>query len=87
LLWNQEMKLNSQRARRSKSKTNVGKLDLEHIAFEEHIKDSFTLVGCFTEYTLERDKQGHYKNMSVILEWPIWHRAWHAALKSYGIEN
>lgn len=54
-----------------------------HKAFEKHIEETFTLIDCFTEYTLERDESGYYTNMSVSMEYPIFVRGWKAAKKYF----
>jgi len=52
-----------------------------HKAFEKHIKESFTLLDVFTEYTLEKNEYGRYHNLSVSMEWGVWYSGWRAALR------
>ncbi len=54
-----------------------------HKAFEKHIEETFTLIDCFTEYTLQRNEYGSYTNLSVSMEWPIFVRGWNASKKYF----
>jgi hypothetical protein len=53
-----------------------GKAAACHSAFETHVKRTFGQIGCLNEYTLDRDQNGHYLNLSVLMEWAIWLPAW-----------
>jgi hypothetical protein len=55
-----------------------------HRAFAKYIEHSFKLIDCFTEYTLYRDEDGYYPNMSVDMEWKVWRPAWLAGRKYAG---
>lgn len=55
---------------------NTNENEALHAAFEKHIKKSFTVINCFSEYTLNRDKDGRYTNLSVSMEWPIFASGW-----------
>lgn len=52
-----------------------------HEAFQLYIKESFTAIDCFNVYTLDRDENGSYTNMSVCMEFPIFVRGWKTGRK------
>jgi hypothetical protein len=54
-----------------------------HKAFEAYIKETFTAMECFNEYTLDRSEYGSYTNMSVAMEYPQFKAGWVAARKFF----
>jgi hypothetical protein len=52
-------------------------------AFEKRIKEHYTMLDCFNEYTLLRDERGNYKNMSVSMDLPDFVAGWDAAKKYF----
>jgi hypothetical protein len=54
-----------------------------HRAFEKRIREIYTLLDCFTEYTLDRDAQGSYTNMSVRNEWPAFVCGWFSSKRFF----
>jgi hypothetical protein len=52
-----------------------------HKAFEAFIKESYTALDMFNDYTLDRNEYGSYTNMSVRMEYPQFKAGWVAAKK------
>lgn len=58
-----------------------------HEAFEEHIKEQYTMMDMFNEYTLDRNEYGGYTNMSVRMQYPDFKAGWVAANKFLNKED
>jgi hypothetical protein len=54
-----------------------------HKAFEKAVKDEYTMLDMFNDYTLSRDEYGYYTNLSVRMEWPHFLDGWVAAKKFF----
>ncbi len=54
-----------------------------HKAFERYIKETFTQLDCFNEWTLDRSVYGSYLNLSVSMEYPQFKAGWRAAKKYF----
>jgi len=54
-----------------------------HKAFEKRIKETYTITSHFNEYTLARDENGSYTNMSVRMDWPAFVSGWFAAKRFF----
>lgn len=57
------------------------RMEAAHEAFGKWIKKQYGGLGVFTEYTLNRDENGNYTNMSVMMDWDDWFNGWCSALK------
>ena len=57
------------------------RMEAAHKAFGAWIKKSYSVFDLFDEDTLNRDENGNYTNMSVIMDCDDWFNGWCSALK------
>jgi hypothetical protein len=61
--------------------TKEGRMEAAHAEFQKRIKKHWEMLDMFNEWTLDRDENGRYLNMSVSNAWDEWFAGWCSALR------